>query len=95
MLGVVACNIIFKYILQSHIHVCHNRSLGFATKAKGCKVVGQEGNSGVASHVPESAKSVRDHSLTLPNELPLWELESQMDCRIFRMQLQKLKPIGW
>ncbi len=29
---------------------------GLATKARACKVVGQEGSLGVTSHVPESAK---------------------------------------
>ncbi len=40
---------------------CRNPNLGFATKARGgCKVVGQEGHSGVTSHAPGSAKSVRE-----------------------------------
>jgi hypothetical protein len=47
------------------------------TKAKGWKVVGQEEDSGVTSHAPGSAKSVRAWTLTLPSELPCWELESR------------------
>ncbi len=39
---------------------CRNLSLGLATKAKGCKVAGQEGDLGVTSHAPESVKSVRE-----------------------------------
>ncbi len=35
---------------------CHNLSLRFATKARACKVVGQEGSSGVTSHAPGNAK---------------------------------------
>ncbi len=35
-------------------------SLGLATKAKGCKVMGQEGDPGVTSHAPRRAKSVRE-----------------------------------
>jgi hypothetical protein len=73
---------------------CHNPSFGLPTKARGCKVTGQEGNPGVTSHAPGSAKSVREWTLTLPSELPLWELESQMDSRIFRVRLQGPKPIG-
>ncbi len=46
-------------------------------------------------HAPRSAKSVREWTLTLPSELPLWELESQMDSWIFRVRLQGPKPIGW
>jgi hypothetical protein len=54
----------------------------------------------VASHAPgnaksaKNAKSVREWTLTLSSELPLWELEFQMDSRIFRMPLQGSKPIG-
>jgi hypothetical protein len=43
----------------------------------GCKVAGQEEGLGVTSHVPENAKSVREWTLTLPSELPSWELESK------------------
>jgi hypothetical protein len=38
---------------------CRNPSLGLATKAKGYKVAGQEGDPGVTSHAPGSAKSVK------------------------------------
>ncbi len=39
---------------------CCNPSLGLTTKARGCKVMGQEGNPGITSHAPKSAKSVRE-----------------------------------
>ncbi len=39
--------------------------------------MGQEGSPGVTSHVPESAKNVREWTFTLPNELPFLELKSQ------------------
>jgi len=35
-------------------HSCHNPSLGLTTKARACKVVGQEGSLGVTSHAPEN-----------------------------------------
>jgi hypothetical protein len=41
-------------------HLCRNPSLGLATKARGYKVAGQEGDPGVTSHAPGSAKSVRE-----------------------------------
>jgi hypothetical protein len=34
--------------------ICHNPSLGLATKAKVCKVAGQEGSSKITLHDPES-----------------------------------------
>jgi hypothetical protein len=72
----------------------HNLSLGLTTKTRGWKVAGQEGDLGVISHVPGSAKSVRAWTFTLPSELPCWELESQKDFRIFRAQLQRSKLIA-
>jgi hypothetical protein len=73
-----------KHSKPSHHMFCRNPSLGLATKARGCKVAGQEGDSGVTSHAPGSAKSVREWTLTLINELPCWELESRKDSRIFK-----------
>ncbi len=56
---------------------CRNPSLGLATKVKACKGASQEGSLGVTSH---AIKNVREcegmNPLTLPNELPFWELES-------------------
>jgi hypothetical protein len=66
--------------------LCRNPSLGLATKARGLQGCGPR-------RKPGGAKSVREWTLTLPNELPLWELESQMDFRIFSAQLQGSKPI--
>ncbi len=76
---------------------CRNPSLRLVTKAKACKVAGQEGGLGVTSHAlgsANSAKSVREWTFTLPSELPLWELESQMDSRIFRAQCKGQNPLG-
>jgi hypothetical protein len=56
---------------------CHNPNLGLATKARACKVLGQEGGPEITSHAPGSAKSVREWTLTLLSELPFRELESQ------------------
>jgi hypothetical protein len=55
---------------------------------------GLRGSLGVTSHAPGSAKSVKEWTLTLPSEFPLWELESQMDSQMFTAQLQRSKPIG-
>jgi hypothetical protein len=44
-----------KWILD---FMCHNPSFGLATKARGCKVAGQENDLGVTSHVLENAKRV-------------------------------------
>jgi hypothetical protein len=39
---------------------CRDPSLGFVTKARGCKFASQEGDTGITSHAPENAKSVRE-----------------------------------
>ncbi len=83
--------------IRDYAHVVktyRDPSLGLATKAKGCEVMGQEGDLGVTSHAPRSAKNVKERTLTLPSELPCWGLESQMDAQIFKMRLQGSKPIG-
>jgi hypothetical protein len=46
-------------------HLCRNLSLGLVTKAKACKGAGQE-----------ECGRVWEWRLTLPSELPFWELES-------------------
>jgi hypothetical protein len=45
-------------------------ALGLRPRQGGYKVAGQEGDQGVTSHAPESAKSVREWTLRLPRELP-------------------------
>jgi hypothetical protein len=88
-----------SFLIPSNWHsntccICHNLSLGLAIKARGCKVPNQEGDLGITSHAPGSAKSVKEWTLTLPSELPCWELESQKDSQIFKTWLQGSKPIA-
>jgi hypothetical protein len=80
-------NMLFAYLPMVTYILCHNPSLGLMTKARGCKVVGQEKDPKVTSHALGNAKSVREWTLTLPSELPCWELDSQMDSQIFKTQL--------
>jgi hypothetical protein len=39
-------------------------------------------------------KSVRESTLTLPSELPIFEVGVTMDSQIFKGRLQGSKPIG-
>jgi len=71
----------FNWLWEFKIFLCHNPSLRLATKARACKVAGQEGSPGVK-------ESVREWTLALPKELALWELESwwtpkcsEIDCK--------------
>jgi hypothetical protein len=92
----VICWKIFKFVLQALAFgaVCRNPSFGLATKAKGLQGCRPKGSPGVTSHTPGSAKSVREWTLTLPSELPCWELESRKDSRIFRARFQGSKILA-
>jgi hypothetical protein len=57
---------------------CHNPNLGLATKAKGLAKVWAKTKPGSRILMPMGVqKSVRERTLTLPSELPCWELESR------------------
>jgi len=53
---------------------CRNPSFGLVTKAKGLQGCEPRGSPGVILGVQES---VREGTLTLPRQLPLWEMESR------------------
>jgi hypothetical protein len=101
----LSCVIKLKIMNPFFLHICNlcpdlfimmmyrNPTLGLATKVKGWKVASQEGDLRVTSHALGSAKSVREWTLTLPSELPCWELESQKYFQIFRARLQGSKFI--
>ncbi len=76
------------------VNYCRNSSLGLATKTRGCKAMGQMGDLEVTLHAPGNAKSVRELTLTVPNELPWWELESQMDSQNFKERFHESKLNG-
>ncbi len=48
-------------------HYCHNPNLGLMTKARACKVAGQEGSLGVTSHAPRIAKECEGINPHTPN----------------------------
>jgi len=74
---------------------CCNLSIGLTTKARARKVTGQEGSLGVTSHAPGSAKSVREWTLTLPSELPFWELEPQWIFEFSEGDCRGQNPLDW
>jgi hypothetical protein len=63
------CSISITNHLWWEVGRCRNLSFGLVTKARACKVAGQEGSPGVK-------ESVREWTFTLPRELPPRELES-------------------
>jgi len=63
---------------------CCNPSLGLVTKARACKVVGQE-----------RKESVREWTLTVPRDLPPWELESWWTPRCSESDCKGQNPMDW
>jgi len=60
---------------------CRNPSLGFATKARGCKVAGQERSPGVRPHVPGSARECEGIDPHTPKGTPTLGVGVPVDSR--------------
>ncbi len=60
---------------------CRNPSFGLETKARACEGAGQEWSPRSHFMFPRVWESVKKWTSTLPNELPLWRLESRCDFR--------------
>jgi len=56
---------------------CCNPSFGLTTKAKGLQKCGPRESLGVTSHIPGNVGKCEEWTLTLPRQLPLWEMESR------------------
>ncbi len=64
------------FVNSQNCYYC-NPSFRLVTKAKVCKSEGQERNLGVTYHAPRNVEECEGMTPTLPNEFPLWELNSQ------------------
>jgi hypothetical protein len=62
---------------------CHNPSLGLATKARGCKVAGQEGSPVVMPHAHESARECEGIDPHTPKGTPTLGVRVPVDSRMF------------
>jgi hypothetical protein len=56
--------------IRIYVHKCRNPNPGLTTKARGYKVMGQEGSRKSGRMLPRMQESVREYTLTLPKELP-------------------------
>jgi len=74
---------------------CHNPSLGLATKARVCKGASQEGARESHFMLLGVQESVREWTLTLPNELPFWELESQWTSESLEGDYRGQNSLDW
>ncbi len=75
-----------KPIHQNHIY-CRNPSLGFATKARRCKVAGQEGSLRVMPHAPRSARECEGIDPHTPKGTPTLGVGVLMDSQMFKGRL--------
>jgi hypothetical protein len=72
-----------------------NSNLGLATKTRVCKGVGQEWARESHFMLPKVQKNVREWTLTLPNELPFWELESQWTFEFSKHNCKGQNSLDW
>jgi hypothetical protein len=72
--------------------ICHNPSLGLATKVRACKDEGQEGSSGITSHAPRNVGKCEGKNPHIPKGNPTLGVGILVDYRIFREQLQGSTP---
>jgi len=74
---------------------CHDPSLGLATKANGLQGCEPRLNLRSRSHAPGVQKSVRERTLTLPSELPCWELESRWTPKCSESDCKGQNLMAW
>ncbi len=78
-----------------HPNVCHNPNFGFATKVRVCKGAGQDWTWESHFMLSKVQKSVRKWTLTLPNELPFLELESQWTPESLESNCRGQNSLDW
>jgi len=71
-----------------------NPSIGLATKARGCKVAGQERSLGLMLHVLGSARECEGIDPHTPKGTPTLGVGVLVDSQIFRRRLQGEKLDG-
>jgi hypothetical protein len=87
-----------RFRSKNNTHVlffhCYNPSLGLATKARACKVAGQEGSPGITPHAPESVRKCEGMNLHTFKGASTLGIGVPMDSRIFIKRLQGSKLNG-
>jgi len=73
---------------------CCNLNLGLATKARGCKVAGQEGSPGGRPHAPKNAKECERIDPHIYKGTPTLGIRVLVNFRMFKERLYGSKPNG-
>jgi hypothetical protein len=91
----VGCDFTYttKVILIVNVGCC-NPNLGLATKARACKVVGQEESPGIKPHALESARKCWGIDPHTPKGIPTLGVGVPVDFWMFKEQLQGSNPNG-
>ncbi len=63
--------------------MCHNPSLGLATKARGYKIGGQEGSLGIMPHAPKSVRECEGMDPHTPKGTPTLGVRIPVDSQMF------------
>jgi len=84
----------FKLSTQHKKKQCHDSSFRLVTRARGCKVTGQEGSPGVMPHAPGSARECEGIGPHTPKGTPTLGVGISVDSQMFKEQLQGSKPNG-
>jgi hypothetical protein len=81
--------------MLSQNHFCCNLSFGLTIKAKAYKGAGQEWARESHFMLPGMPKSVKEWTLTLPSELPLWVLKSQWIPEFSESNYRDQNSLNW
>ncbi len=103
LLGAIMDNNSSPIPFQTHLRwvhdllppTCRNPSLGFTTKARVCKGVGQERAWESHFMLLGMQESVKEWTLTLPSELPFWEFESQWTPESAEINFRGQNSLDW
>ncbi len=77
------------------IHECHNPNLGLATKARGCKVAGEERSLRFMVHAFGSAKECEGIDLHTPKGTPILEVGVLVDSKCSKSACKGQNPMDW
>jgi len=87
----IVCKLFFQ--LLNCVWICCSPNLGFATKARTCKGVGQEWILGIPFHVPRCVGECEGMNFHTPKWASTLGVRVLMDSQIFKKRLQGSKPI--
>jgi hypothetical protein len=80
-----------EQLIVNHDKKCRNPSFGLATKAKACKVTGQEGSLRITPHAPGSVGKCEGMNLHTPKGVSTLGVVILVDSQIFEKVIARVK----